>query len=140
MQICGKHSSSDNMWWDPSAAAIGSCSSSNHTSCGHRMRCRKGDTPAAAGSFKGHSHVVNAARERHAAHCLTCRDKMDRGLSLYKPARMQEGRVAGERAAKAALKLDGVFLRCRGTVRSLRSSCSGLEDAAGDVLSMATIA
>jgi hypothetical protein len=95
MQVCQKHSSSDNMWWDPSAAAIGSCSSSNHTSCGHRMRCRKGDTPAAAGIFKGHSHVVNAAKERHAAHCLTCRDKMDRGLFLFEPARLQEGRVAG---------------------------------------------
>jgi hypothetical protein len=60
------------------------------------MRCRKGDTPAAAGTFKGHSQVVQAAKERHAAHCLTCRDKMDSGLLLFEPARLQQGRVAGE--------------------------------------------
>jgi hypothetical protein len=55
---------------------------------------------------------------RHAARCLTCRDNMDMGLTLFQPAKLQERREAGERAVKAAFKLDGVFLHSRGIVRS----------------------
>ncbi|KAF6255355.1 hypothetical protein COO60DRAFT_1641618 [Scenedesmus sp. NREL 46B-D3] len=92
MQVCGKHSGGDSMWWDSHAAAVDSCS--NPKSCGRRMRCRKGETPAAAGTLKKHKHIVKAAKERHAAHCLTCRDKMDRGLLLFSPAKQQGSQVA----------------------------------------------
>lgn len=94
MQVCSQHSSSDNMWWDASAAAAGGCSISK--SCGRRMGCRNGDVPAAAGVFKGHAAVVQAAKARHAAHCLTCRDKLDCGTELFRPAKQQGRHVSGE--------------------------------------------
>jgi hypothetical protein len=37
---------------------------------------------------------------------MTCRDKVDRGLTLFEPARLQEGRVAGERVVGTAFRLD----------------------------------
>jgi hypothetical protein len=76
MRVCSKHNY-DCMFWDLDARTPGLCA--QPFDCGHRINC------PGRGSNPGLDKLQQLASERHAAHCPTCKDKLDKGLKLWEP-------------------------------------------------------
>lgn len=74
MRVCSKHNY-DCMFWDLDARTPGLCT--KPFDCGHRINC------PGHGSNPGLDRLQQLALERHAAHCPTCMDKLDKGIKLW---------------------------------------------------------
>jgi len=74
MHVCSQHGC---MFWDLEARTPGLCTQAYN--CGYRVSC------PGQGSNPGLAKLEQQAIRRCSAHCPTCKSKLDKGFTLWKP-------------------------------------------------------